>query len=361
MQIDSSERWEIGSDFHWDFKNYSETIKDQLIAKSQLLGTGRYALKLIIDWGRRKYNWKRIWLPSYFCPEVIDSIITTGIKTEFYYDDPINGFNIYENNYEIGDVILVNNLFGLRSQPLYNSLKRSYIQIIEDHSHDPWSDWSLNSEADWCFASLRKSLPISDGAILWSPKGHQMPPWPQLSSNHYQASLEKFIGMVLKTNYLQGMSVDKEYYRDFLINGERRIGTSESSDITDFSKKQLSKIPIDFIREKKNQNRAILINQIRNLKIFQILESSQSPNSCPFSVILYFNTTRIKEFFFNSLLENKIYPAILWPIKEGLSKQIPSSNIDFSNKMFSLHCDYRYNAEDMSRISENIIRISKKL
>ncbi len=360
MNADNLERWEHGSDFSCEYFQDKDIIKNQLFDKSLILGTGRCALKLLILWGISQNNWNRIWIPTYFCPEVIESIVSTGLRTEFYFDNPINVFNLDEIDYKIGDVILVNNLFGYRTQPLYDSLPRNCIQIIEDHSHDPWSDWSLNSEADWCFASLRKSLPISDGAILWSPQGHQLPAQPQISSNHYLASLEKYVGMLLKKNYENGMSVDKELYREFLINGEKRIGTSESSGITDFSRNQMYKIPISLIREKKIRNYTVLHNKIRSLEVFQLLEPSRSHNSCPFSVILYFNSSRNRDIFCNSLVKQKIYPAILWPILKGLINHFSSANINFINKMLSLHCDYRYTDEDMNRVAQNIINIAER-
>lgn len=352
--------WECGSDFHTYF-NFEDGNTIDAEKEKMFLGTGRYALRLIIDWGRSNYGWKRIFLPSYFCPDVIESVLSTGIITEFYYDDPVLGNNFQEGNYKSGDVILINNLFGYRSQPDYSSLPQNQIQIIEDHSHDPWSAWSINSRADWCFASLRKSFPVSDGAILWSPKSHQLPPYPKVTIDHYYTSLEKYTGMLLKAIYLLNMPVDKELFRSFIIKGEKQLGTTDISDITEFSKKQIFKIPVNLIRQRKNQNRLSLSKQIKNLNSFQILEPAQSENSCPFSVILCFNSARIRKIFLDSLTQNRIYPAILWPVKRELINDLPSSNSDFSEKMLSIHCDFRYSNQDMNRVGETIIKISDKV
>ncbi len=361
MVLDNLERWEQGSDFSWDYFLEKDITTNQLFEKSLILGSGRCAVKLLISWGTNTHNWNRFWIPTYFCPEVTESIVSTGIRTEFYFDDPVNTFNINAIDFMTGDVILVNNLFGYRSKPLYHSIPRNDIQIIEDHSHDPWSDWSLNSEADWCFSSLRKSLPISDGAILWSPQGHQLPEQPKITSNHYFASLEKYVGMLLKTYYLKGMPVDKELYRGFLINGEKQIGASESSGITEFSKNQMYKIPIGLIREKKKHNFDVLHKQLERLGVFQLLEPSRSQNSVPYSVILYFKSSRYREFFFTSLIKKRIYPAILWPESKGQIHHFTAANIDFINKMISIHCDYRYTDEDMNRVAKNIIEIAESI
>ena len=40
------------------------------------------------------------------------------------------------------------------------------IVLIEDHIHDPLSDWSQSSNADYAVASLRKTLPVPIGAML---------------------------------------------------------------------------------------------------------------------------------------------------------------------------------------------------
>jgi hypothetical protein len=40
--------------------------------------------------------------------------------------------------------------------------------LVEDHSHDPFSPWAVGSSADYAFCSLRKTLPVPDGGLLWS-------------------------------------------------------------------------------------------------------------------------------------------------------------------------------------------------
>ena len=112
-----------------------------------------------------QHQWKRIWLPVYFCYEVVDTIRQTGIELLFYPDYP----GAYDQNivselpYKKGDVLLRMNYFGLRTRRSNQSLP---IPVIEDHSHDLLGRWSLYSDADWCIASIRKTLPTVEGGMV---------------------------------------------------------------------------------------------------------------------------------------------------------------------------------------------------
>ena len=74
------------------------------------------------------------------------------------------------------DIILVCNHFGISEQSLFDSLIDSPSLIIEDHTHDPWSPWSFGSRASYCFSSLRKTLPLPDGSVIWSPSSFRFLP-----------------------------------------------------------------------------------------------------------------------------------------------------------------------------------------
>ena len=53
-------------------------------------------------------GWKRIWIPAYFCYEVVDSIKKTGVEIAFYNDYPSANDEsaIQRINFKEGDVLL---------------------------------------------------------------------------------------------------------------------------------------------------------------------------------------------------------------------------------------------------------------
>lgn len=169
---------EFGSDFQLmpDFRNtVLETSKVTLYDVYGCLreyASGRHAIEAIF-----KFNgWKRIWTPAYFCYEVIEYLDNiAGMEIKLYDDTPLSDSDdevVRSLPYEEGDVLLRMNFYGLRG---FRSNEGIEVPVIEDHTHDMMSEWARKSDADYCIASIRKSMPIAAGGILWSQKGLQLP------------------------------------------------------------------------------------------------------------------------------------------------------------------------------------------
>jgi hypothetical protein len=104
---------EFGSDFHYHKFEASE-LKISFPTDSMLFGCGRYAINHLIL--KNKNHWITIYLPDYFCYEVVNSIKTTGIKVKFYKDNPLNDDikSINEIEFVKGDVLFRMNYFVIR-------------------------------------------------------------------------------------------------------------------------------------------------------------------------------------------------------------------------------------------------------
>lgn len=127
--------------------------------------TGRQGLSALII----QNQWKRIWIPEFYYADFIEAVAQTGIQVRLYED-------YFSNNDEAvleglptkpGDVLLRVNYFGLRG---YRSEADFQVPVVEDHTCDMLGQWATNSNADYCFASLREAYPFSQGAIVWCPK-----------------------------------------------------------------------------------------------------------------------------------------------------------------------------------------------
>lgn len=318
-------------------------------------GTGRDALRALLIYGQKKMGWTRLLMPSYFCQSVVSSLLSTGIKIEVYRDGPEIPAPEFDNiQFQKGDLLLVVNYFGLRTQPSYPQLPRDKIFIVENHTHDPLSFWAKTSNADWCFASLRKSLPIPDGAVLWSPIGNGLPPEPRLSEEHMRASLEKLAAMSLKALYLEGLFEDKEIFRTLTIAGNKRIGTGEVSAMSDWSRAMLERFPFLSWRKRRKDNHRALSSELSGLSWVRVLQPPPDGDTCPFSAVLLFDSPERRDFVRERLIEARVYPAILWSLEEPVVSGISESNLDFSRRMLSIHCDMRYDKKDMLRVAEII-------
>jgi len=266
IKVPRSGRWEHGSEFHWISDWPTTTLSMPWDGKHLLFGFGRHAFQSLLIFGSATRNWRRLWVPSYFCQEVVASFLSTNLELTLYPDCPGDARpNLDEIKFRPGDVLLLVNFFGLRSKPIKNETYHSDIEVIENHTHDPWSEWARTSNADWCLASLRKTLPLPDGAVLWSPAGHPLPPMAPPTPNHDNAALEKFAAMVLKDLYLNGHPIEKDIFRKLWVSGEQKIATGGVSGMTEWTSSLLRAFPITLWRDLRQRNHQAISARLANL------------------------------------------------------------------------------------------------
>lgn len=112
---------------------------------------------------------KRIHVPYFYCPNVVEKIIDEGLfEVSFYGDYPDEGGVRFDTlNAEAGDIALVVNFFGNEKVSWRRYMEgRKDLIYIEDFSHNPGSEGVYFSCADYKFASLRKVFPVYDGGYL---------------------------------------------------------------------------------------------------------------------------------------------------------------------------------------------------
>jgi len=255
---------EFGSDFHYtattDFSRRSENTCSEYL----LYANGRHAIQHLIAYKQ----WERIWLPEYFCYEVFEAIKSTGIKLQFYPDAPGGNDSAIIEKLIFGkkDVLFRMNYFGLRTLRDNSSI---IVEVIEDHSHDFSGNWASNSNADWCIASLRKTLPIPEGGVLWSPKQHKIPEQPGQTAENKQLVEKRWLAMKLKQEYLFLNSGNKNSFRELFIETENGFEKLLLSGIAQDCIEYLTKFDNNHWNRQKNQNWKILA-QIKS-ECFQIM------------------------------------------------------------------------------------------
>ena len=339
---------EFGSDFYTmpDFCNTEAkeskiTIYD-VYDNLREYASGRHAIEAIY-----KYKgWKRLWIPAYFCYEVIDYLISIGISIKLYNDTPLNENDddvISSLPYEKGDVLLRMNFFGIRKRRSNEGIS---IPVIEDHTHDLFSEWSRRSDADYCIASIRKSMPTAAGAILWSPKKFDMPAPIAETAECKDMAKVRCEAMQMKHDYIYGVkTIDKEAFREKYIHTEEIIDKlllSGMDENTLSIAKHLNYGMIDYL---KADNWRIANEMLKDS--FHIMQATS-----PFSIIILCDTKEERKSLRMHLIKNMIYPAILWQIPE---KTEFNEALDISKRMLSIHCDARYSRNAIKVMCERIL------
>ncbi|MBE0447474.1 MAG: hypothetical protein IBX64_05160 [Actinobacteria bacterium] len=287
--------------------------------------------------------------------------MSTGIDVLVYPDGPEDSIPGFEQvDAKPGDALLIVNFFGLQTMRSIGWTDRSIVEIIEDHTHDPWSDWAWTSNADWCVASLRKVLPVPDGGVLWSPSDQPLPHTVPVSAERRYASLEKLTAMVLKSLYLEGQLVEKEVFRRLAISGESCIASGEISGMPEWTENLVHSFPVKLWRERRCSNHQVLYEALAGVPWLTLLLPEDNSGACPFSGILVFDSQECRTYVHERLIASRIYPAILWPLDEPVIDGIHQKYVDLSNRMLSIHCDMRYSEHEMEYIAAQIRKFGEE-
>lgn len=331
---------EFGSDFHFCSEYVTKEATNLFPFKNNMYANGRHAIQELL----RANKWKRIWLPEFLCHDVIRAIQQTGIEIVFYHDNPLIEEKTVVNkiNYKPDDVLFRVNYYGLSD---FRCNKNISVQVIEDHTHDLTGNWPASSNADWCIASLRKVLPVPEGGILWSPKKHELPVKLNSTIENEKIAFTRLSAMLIKTQYLNNSFIHKDIYRNLFSSSESEFETLKSSGISNSTTWLLEHFNLSDWLAQKKRNWEIL-SQIETKK-FKVLKPESIHNCNPFSLILSFKSETELEETKVKLIENNIYPAVLW--------KIPHTQSEHTNvHILSVHCDARYSTNDIMDLKSRL-------
>ena len=343
---------EFGSDFHYiDSYNKEGKRLCDYIPSALYFADGRQPLINLY----KSQGWKRLWVPEYYCYDVIASLKEAGLEIVFYTDFP--GYKEDDATLELiqekghfrpTDAVLRVNYFGLCAYR--NSENLSVAAVIEDHTHDLIGDWARNSTADWCIASLRKTLSIPEGGILWSPKGLKLPEPPTPSEKNEDIASIRWNSMELKAGYLAGDDIEKSTFRQGYVDTEAFFDTCDVCALDKRSQEYLLSFDIDTWYQRKLEN----WRQLRDVHHLDVKVLKPESHLCnPFSLMLVFNSRDKRDRVRQDLIEHSVYPAILWHIPSPADGDV----YRMSNNMLSIHCDARYSTEDIQQLKSIIEKV----
>lgn len=328
---------EFGSDFHKIEYPVGNGLPYRIF---NCYVSGRQALLDVV----LTFGYRRIWIPSYYCGESIKVIESLDVEIKRYNCLPTDNPDKAVENLPLSseDLLLRVNFFGLHG---FHNSNTYCCDVIEDHTHDLQGEWALNSNARWCFASIRKTLPTPDGGVLWSASEEKLPEQRKRVETVSQIIEYRYSAMEAKRDYLFNQSNDKDKFLSIFRITEDWFGKFKLSDCSSVTKFIIDSIDVETWYNLKSKNYHELLSSLKfNCSVPVICRSN---NSTPFSLIIIFNSNKLREKARQQLILNSVYPAVLW--SDVYEKDIKS--INFSERMLSIHCDGRYTEDDIRNLS----------
>ncbi|PIB31205.1 hypothetical protein BFP77_02415 [Maribacter sp. 4U21] len=338
-----------GSIFHKeDVGHFPDIPNTTFLGAHELFYAGRYAIKHVIHCIRQERILETIWLPKYYCPHVKNWMEQQSITVNYYNIDPFDTkAQVNWSLFPPQDLVLVNNYWGLKDTIIPEGERPL---ILEDHSHGWLSRGCLDSTADFCIASLRKTLPIPLGGIAWKPKKStcNIPLKPLEKVNIAKDANPMLKSWELIDNAMETKATceHEDIKVEFLLTysqGEMLLrNTQENIQVlTEHESIIRNQLFKDFNTYKKN-NLAIIAKELKSSEIFKLIFSE---NRVPFGLLLAFKDWGILSNFKQFLIANSIYPAELWP-QNRLNQEY--------NFLLNIHMDYRINLKDLQYIAKII-------
>lgn len=344
-------RWEHGSNFHWPNLNDAQEAP-ALPSGARVFGSGRVALGELLDFGFDRRGWRRVWLPSYYCEDVVASLRGKRIAIARYPCGPLSQ-GLVPNPRE-GDVLLRVAYFGWGLAPLVEPWGG---EVIEDHTHDPFG--SEESSADFAMASLRKTLPIPDGGICWSPRRHPLPGEPVPAVEHERAVMQRLAAMALKRDYLMGGAGGKATYRELEVAAEQAFLRGASAPMSEVSRVLLPHLPVAATRRARGANFVAFREAMTGDPNLTLLGPARQ--QAPAVAVVRVREPGLRDVLRVHLADEGIYTAVLWPVPEAGAPWHRPEDADFAGSTLAVHVDFRYRPEDLERVAERMRSLARNL
>ena len=280
------------------------------------------------------HAWRRVWVPTCYCHDVTATrrqICDVQLYEAAPFDDTI------ELDADQHEPVVVVEYFGLRSGVTVHGG-----DVILDRSHDPGEIYAYGRPPDFCFASLRKTLPIPDGGAVWSSVGRELPPEGVQTAEHARALLYMLTGMSAKASYRIGQPVPKAVFRSLIQRGEEALGAGGQSGISDWSRWVVSHSALESRAARRRENVRSFVGAWRGADGIEVMPT-------PAYVCMVAPFAALRDEIREGLIARGVYPAVLWPLR---GSDIPARHQELSERILLLHADDRYTAAEMSRAAD---------
>ncbi|MFC7528414.1 hypothetical protein [Actinoplanes sp. GCM10030250] len=336
---------EIGSEFHWDpavlIDEERGGLPGWLPARRSLFATGCGAISELL---RLLAPSGRLHVPSYFCTGVAEAL-SGQMPIAWYRHLPDGRGPRWETlRPATGDVVLAQNLFGREDGAPWDAWMREHpgITVIEDHSHDPFSEWACASTAAYAVASLRKTLPLPDGGLLWSPRGLDLPEPRGPESTGAQT---KLAAMLLKAAWLRGRPIPRERFRDLQQQGEHELlGCAGPACAVTVAALPLLDVAGLRTADARNARELAAVLSSRT-SAFDVLFG-------PFRVQLQCASPQVRDALIGHLARHGIYAPVHWRQDRSRWWSGDEEAADLAARMLTLPVDHRCGPGDVRRIAE---------
>jgi dTDP-4-amino-4,6-dideoxygalactose transaminase len=351
----------------------------RLPGSNTMASTGRAALTLILAAVKREDRQRHTFLlPAYLCGSILEPFRGAGVRARFYAVDQnlwvdVNALVRAAHQGDVSGVFFIN-YFGLPADPelreaLSGLRKRRW--IIEDCAAGGMLETGgdpIGATGHFAFTSLRKFLPVPDGAVIWNRSAARLgtppieddPRWVRLRA----------LGKLLRGEHaamVPETPLAETTERSFLAlfqDSERLLDLTGGE--TGPSRYSLQLGPVDYtrcaVRRRRNFRALLEAFTLRGRRtapirpLFATLPRASSPLIFP--VICRDRTQR--DALRRYLGQRRVFCPVHWPLPADVDRAAHADAHRLSARILGLPVDFRYGPADMAACVDHIRAFARK-
>jgi dTDP-4-amino-4,6-dideoxygalactose transaminase len=291
---------------------------------------------------------RRLFLPAYLCPVLIDVAHRAGTPVELYPVD-LDLRTDPDALADAGprDAVLAIHYFGFANPLLAALARRPDPPVLIEDGAQAFLSGHVGRHGAFALYSPRKFLGLPDGGLLWDrdgriPRDQALEPPPV---GWWLGSLRA--GLLRRDHDVRGgepvgaAGPDREWYRlSKQANDTDPVGAYRMSDLS----RAILLGGTDFraVAERRRANYARLAAALWDIAIFPELPDDVVPLGFPVRV-LDRDAVRAR------LYADDVYPAVHWPLTGAVPAGFTDSHA-LERAIMTIPCDQRYDEADMRRI-----------
>lgn len=284
----------------------------------ELYASGRDALRSVLP--ELKRGARRIFLPTYICPS-IPKFFAPHFEILEFNDSPLRLAPEFAKRPQGGDIVFAANYFGNFNGEFWRLFKSENpkVTLIEDHTLAPFSKEALESGADIVFASLRKVLPLPDGAYLKLRGRAPRPLALRPTKDCAEFAALALQAMALKSACLGGLDIDERIYRKLFLSAEEKLFHKKgASRISAYSYEILKALNLGKFLSATEREVEAFFNSPKAAELPKFARLNPAGCDAAFAPIMEFKDAQSLEEARLSLLTKHNRPASFWRNKDFL-------------------------------------------
>ncbi|HWR66038.1 MAG TPA: hypothetical protein VN364_07960 [Bellilinea sp.] len=349
----------VGGEFYAD----SFWLRDQPTISTEKLTflNGGKACLLVIGSALLDHGIKKILLPSYLCPSIVNPLQQCGLTCEYYQINPdfsINLDDLAEKALNHQAVYFINYFGFLISESdrgFLTGLRQKGILIVEDNAQAGFTDQPIG---DFVFNSLRK-LTAADGAYLMAP--FDVRPYVQ----RYQGQVNRRLPLIrsyrcqLAEYHFQGKGSHAEltrlyrlaedcYEADAVVAGDAQ------------EQEHIERLDWQGIKQVRRENYTYLLSLITGIPELTPIFPSLQPDNMPLGLPVYVSGMP-RDGLFDELGQAGIGLTVHW--EEIISDPRLNGNpvaVDMASRILTLVIDQRTSHKQLDFMVQKLSELLRK-